>query len=195
MPNALPSTQQLAGRVIDGGSLRLIDVLGNGSGGVVFRAIDLHSPDKFYAVKCMVRAEEGSRQRAFQKREIRFHTMVSSHPDVVTLHRVVEEDGYIFVVLDYCDGGDLFKYLTKRGTYVRNNDLVKKVFVQLIDALENCHRVGVFHRDIKPENIMCNKDGSEVKLGDFGLSTDSEWSKNFGAGTAGYMSPGTSLDL
>lgn len=189
MPNIVPRIEHLAGQVVDDGRLLLIDPLGQGSGGVVFRAVDLCSSTP-YAVKCMVKAEPGSRQAAFQQREIHLHSMVSPHKNVVTLHRIVEEDGYIFLVLDYCAGGDLFKFLTRRGTYVRNDELIKNVMCQLIDGLEHCHKRGVFHRDIKPENIMCNRDGTQLKLGDFGLATDSEASRNFGAGTSGYMSPG-----
>ena len=189
MPNIVPRIDQLVGQVIDDGSLCLVDPLGQGSGGIVFRAIDLCSSTP-YAVKCMVKGEPGSRQATFQEREIRLHSAVSSHSSVVTLHKVVEEDGYIFLVLDFCPGGDLFKFLTERGTYVRNDALVKDVMIQLIDGVEHCHRRCVSHRDIKPENIMCNKDGTQLKLGDFGLATDTSFSRNFGAGTSGYMSPG-----
>jgi serine/threonine protein kinase len=189
MPNIVPRIDQLVGQVIDDGRLCLVDPLGQGSGGVVFRAIDLCSSTP-YAVKCMVKGEPGTRQANFQKREIHLHSSVSSHATVVSLHKVIEEDGYIFLVLDYCSGGDLFKFLTARGTYVRNDALVKDVMLQLINGLEHCHRLGVFHRDIKPENIMCNKDGTQLKLGDFGLATDTKCSENFGAGTSGYMSPG-----
>lgn len=193
MPNIIPRVDQLIGQVIDDGRLCLVDPLGNGSGGVVFRAIDLCTSTP-YAVKCMVKAEPGTRQSNFQKREIRLHSLVSSHPSVVTLHRVIEEDGYIFLVLDYCPGGDLFKFLTQRGTFVRNDAVVRDAMCQLIDGLEHCHKSGVYHRDIKPENILCSKDGTQLKLGDFGLASDSVCSKNFGAGTSGYMSPGTVFD-
>lgn len=188
MPNIVPTIESLAGQTIEGGRLLLIDPLGQGSGGVVFRAFDLCSSTP-YAVKCMVKAEAGSRQAMFQQREIALHKRVSGHKNVVTLHRVVEERGHIFLVLDYCGGGDLFKFLTRRGTYVHNDELIKNVLCQLIDGLTHCHAHGVFHRDIKPENIMCSRDGTQVKLGDFGLATDSVASCNFGAGTSGYMSP------
>ena len=189
MPNPLPRIEDLAGQTIDDGRILLVDPLGQGSGGVVFRAVDLCSSTP-YAVKCMIKAEAGSRHTGFQKREIYLHTKVSPHKNIVTLHRVVEEDGYIFLVLDYCAGGDLFKFLTRRGTYVRNDELIKTVMCQLIDGLQHCHERGIFHRDIKPENIMCSRDGTQVKIGDFGLATDSVASRNFGAGTSGYMSPG-----
>lgn len=195
MHNPTPRVENLVGRSIDQGRLCLIEPLGQGSGGVVFKAIDTSSPitsPKEYAVKCMFKAEEGTRLYQFQRREIHFHLNVSKHPNVVTLHRVVQEGRYLFLVMDYCPGGDMFKYLTERHTYCRNDELVKTVFVQLIDAVITCHDHGIFHRDIKPENILCSADGTQVKLSDFGLSTNSKLSTNFGAGTAGYMSPGKS---
>lgn len=191
MPNVVPNPQRLVDAVIDDGKLRLLQPLGRGSGGVVFRAIDTVT-SREYAVKCLLKAERGTRQFNFQKRELQFHRKVSGHRNIITLHRIVEEGPYLFLVLDFCAGGDLFKFLTERGTYRRNTELVKEVFVQLIDAVDSCHKNGIYHRDIKPENIMCNEDGSQLRLGDFGLSTDSRWSRNFGAGTSGYMSPGAS---
>ena len=193
-----PKVDRLIGRIIDQGRLCLVEPLGHGSGGVVFRAIDT-SPDTAgpgeYAVKCMLKAAEGSLHYQFQRREIHYHSMVSSHPNVVTLHRVVEEGRYLFLVLDYCPGGDMFKFLTQRHRYCRDDELVRQVFVQLIDAVHACHTTGIYHRDIKPDNIMCNEDGTAIRLGDFGLSTASKSSSNFGAGTTGYMSPGKSYSL
>lgn len=189
MPNVLPSIHRLFGAVIDNGNLHFLRPLGSGSGGVVFHAIDIASGAE-YAVKCLIKAEAGTRQHAYQTREIQYHKTMSGHQNIVSLHKIIEEGPYLFLVLDYCRGGDLFKFLTEKGTYRRNTALVKKVFTQLIDAVEVCHKHGIYHRDIKPENIMCNADGTHIKLGDFGLATDSRWSRNFGAGTAGYMSPG-----
>lgn len=194
MPNKMPDARRLTGAIIDNGRLHLLQPLGRGSGGVVFRAIDI-STEIEYAVKCIFKADAGTRQYTFQKRELQFHQTVSGHRNVLTLHRIVEEGPYLFFVLDHCRGGDLFKFLTDRGTYRRNTQLVKQVFVQLIDAVETCHKHGIYHRDIKPENVMCNEDGTRVQLGDFGLSTDSRWSRNFGAGTSGYMSPGAHFSI
>ncbi|EKM56920.1 uncharacterized protein PHACADRAFT_208088 [Phanerochaete carnosa HHB-10118-sp] len=188
MPNHLPLVESLAGQTIDDGRLLLIDPVGQGATGVVFRAVDLCSSTP-YAVKCMVKGAPGSRQAIFQRREIELHRRVSAHPGVVTLHRVVEERGHVFLVLDYCAGGDLFKFLTRRGTFVRDDARVRRAMCQLIDAVQHCHARGVFHRDIKPENLFCSRDGTQVRLGDFGLATSSVASRNFGAGTAGYMSP------
>ena len=188
MPCNIPAAK-LTGTTIDNGRFKLLEPLGRGSGGVVFRSLNTVTQE-YYAVKCVRKAQKGSRQYTFQQRELRFHRTVSNHRNVITLHRIVDEEPYMFLVMDLCEGGDLFKFLTEKGTFRRNNQMVKNVFVQLIDAVDACHRNGIYHRDIKPENIMCNEDGSKIRLGDFGLSTDTKWSKNFGAGTSAYMSPG-----
>ncbi|KAI0088817.1 kinase-like domain-containing protein [Irpex rosettiformis] len=187
MPCNIPAAK-LTGTTIDGGRFKLLEPLGRGSGGVVFRTLNTVT-QAYYAVKCVHKAQKGTRQYTFQQRELRFHRTVSHHNNVITLHRIIEEEPYIFLVMDLCSGGDLFKFLTEKGIFRRNTQMVKSVFVQLIDAVDACHRSGIYHRDIKPENIMCNEDGTQVMLGDFGLSTDTKWSKNFGAGTSAYMSP------
>jgi serine/threonine protein kinase len=180
----------LLGSIIDNGRLHLVEPLGRGSGGVVFRAVDTQTQTK-YAVKCVYKAQRGTRQFIFQNREFQFQQSISGYHGIVTLHRVVEEDPFVFMVMDLCEGGDLFKFITDKGTFRRNVKRVKSVMLQLIDTLDVCHRNGIYHRDVKPENIMCNEDATYVRLGDFGLATDHKWSKNFGAGTSGYMSPGT----
>lgn len=189
MPCNIPAAK-LLGTTVDDGRYKLLDTLGRGSGGVVFRALDT-ATQEHYAVKVVRRAQKGTRAYTFQQRELHFHRTVSGHRNIITLHRIIEQEPYIYLVMDLCAGGDLFKFLTEKGIFKRNDQLVKSVFVQLIDAVDACHRNGIYHRDIKPENIMCNEDGTEVRLGDFGLSTDSKCSRNFGAGTSAYMSPGT----
>ncbi|KAJ7652294.1 kinase-like domain-containing protein, partial [Mycena rosella] len=63
----------------------------------------------------------------------------------------------------------------------------------LLDAVEFCHRNGVFHRDLKPENIICNSEGTDLRLADFGLAAQRVVSSQFGCGTRGYMSPVCSI--
>ena len=124
--------------------------------------------------------------------EIAHHRAVSDVPGVVTLHAVVEEEFYTFLVLDLCAGGDLFTAIMERGTYSNNDVAVKRTFLQLVDALAACHEAGVYHRDLKPENVLCSPGDQHVYLADFGLSTRSTRSSNFGCGSSFYMSPGTS---
>ena len=181
------------GTVIDNGALQLVEILGYGGYGIVYRAIDTYSSNPTsYAVKCLPHSNKRSaaRQRQLHMREIALHQLASGHPNVVTLHRVVEEPDFFFLLLDYCPGGDLFEYLTDGKTFCGDDNRVTDIFVQIIDAVAACHEAGVYHRDIKPENIFCNEDCTQVYLGDFGLSTDTAYSYNYGVGSYSYMSPG-----
>ncbi|KZT10473.1 kinase-like protein, partial [Laetiporus sulphureus 93-53] len=184
----------LTGCTIDHGHLKLLDVLGSGSSGVVYLAEDTTTSAEFppqYAVKCMLKAEEGSVRDDAQRNEIYNHMLVSDHPNIVTLHGVIVDSdlSLVFLILDYCPGGDLFK-LVLEGRITPGDDIfVRRTLLQLMDALDACHQQGIFHRDIKLENIMCSTDGSRMFLCDFGLSTRHSYSTSFGAGSHLYMSP------
>ncbi|RDX55315.1 Pkinase-domain-containing protein [Lentinus brumalis] len=183
-----------AGFVISRGDfhLRLIEQVGNGAYGVVYVAQDISPQPKgarFYAVKCLLRHPEGSDYARLQQRELTNHALVSDIPNVVKLHAVMEEEFYTFIVLDLCTGGDLFTAIMGTDAFVHNTPAVKRTFLQILDAVEACHAKGVYHRDLKPENILCSHDFKRVFLGDFGLSTRSKRSSNFGCGSSFYMSP------
>ncbi|KAI0758210.1 Pkinase-domain-containing protein [Fomes fomentarius] len=171
--------------------LRLLEKIGSGAYGVVYLAEDVSfNPQgpSHYAVKCLLRHPSDSDFAYYQQREFDNHTLVSDLPNVVSLHAIIEEEFYTFVVLDLCPGGDLFTAIME-GTYMHNTSAIKHTFLQIIDALEACHEKGVYHRDLKPENILCSADGSQVFLADFGLSTRSRRSPEFGCGSSSYKSP------
>lgn len=194
MPKMNPAAQQLVGRCIDGGRLEFVSILGSGAYGVVYLALDKTSPPDqptWYAVKCLTKDGLDARQRKFQRREIALHQLASAHPGVVTLHRVLEESEWIFVVLDFCPDGDLFAMITEQQIFLGNDALIKSVFLQIISAVEYCHELGIHHRDLKPENILCKSGGQQLLLADFGLATSEKVSEAFGCGSSFYMSPGT----
>ncbi|KAG8936631.1 hypothetical protein FRC02_000624 [Tulasnella sp. 418] len=198
MPKISPSAQKFTGRRVDGGRLELLEILGSGAYGVVYLAVDVHSPPEnpaWYAVKVLAKACLDTRQRKFQRREIALHQLASAHPGVVTLHRVVEEDDHVFVVLDFCPDGDLFAMITETRLYLGNDALIKSVFLQILAAVEYCHDLGIYHRDLKPENILCRSGGSRLVLADFGLATSERTSEAFGCGSSFYMSPGKLLNF
>jgi serine/threonine protein kinase len=189
----LPASESLpnfAGQLIDGGRFQLLDVLGSGAFGVVYRAVDNASSDDelvFYAVKCLLRS---SKQPEAQMREFALQISVCDHPNIISIHDIICDDSYIYVIMDYCPGGDLFGAITERCLYQGNIELIRTAFLQLIDAVQACHDEGVFHRDLKPENVLCSEDGSHVYLSDFGLATKRKVCRDFGCGSVFYMSPG-----
>ncbi|GLB44014.1 putative protein tyrosine kinase [Lyophyllum shimeji] len=179
------------GTLIDGGSLELVEVLGVGGYGVVYRAVETrsHNP-KSYAVKCLVSsAHQTARQRQIHTREIALHQLASSHPGVVTLHRVVEDYGRTYIIMDYAPDHDLFTQILHSCRYLGDDTLMKHVFLQLLDAVEYCHSLGIYHRDLKPENVLCFDDGLRVAITDFGLATTDKLSEEFRTGSVYHMSP------
>ncbi|KAK7470538.1 hypothetical protein VKT23_001963 [Stygiomarasmius scandens] len=175
-----------------GNRFKLLEVLGSGAYGRVHKAVDLCAPPhgpRFFAVKCLLRPPSTSRRAQFQLREFTLHKLVSEHPNIVTFHKVYQDNDFVYVVLDLCTGGDLFAAITPGHVFFRNDVLVKSTFLQILDAVHYCHQRSVFHRDLKPENILCSQDRSSVFLADFGLSTEAKISNEFRCGSAYYMSP------
>lgn len=87
---------------------------------------------------------------------------------IMNLIDVYDTDTSIVLVLDYCQGGELFDHLIQNGHLPEPH--VRDFFQQLVHALQFCHNRGVCHRDIKPENVLLTADG-RLKLADFGMAT------------------------
>ncbi|KAF7589474.1 hypothetical protein BBP40_004272 [Aspergillus hancockii] len=168
--------------------LELIGILGVGAYGVVYTAVDIHT-NVMYAVKALNKAGLDHRQLKFQQREIKLHHLASQHPNVVSLVRIMDSVDCTYVVIEFCPEGDLFSSITEKGNFVHNDPLVKRVFVQILDAVQFCHSIGIYHRDLKPENILVTDQGLTVKLADFGLATTDPCTSDFGCGSTFYMSP------
>ncbi|MCJ1282610.1 hypothetical protein MMC26_001935 [Xylographa opegraphella] len=170
------------------GRLELTGILGVGAYGVVYTAVDIFTNTP-YAVKALNKIGLDPRQRRFQQREIQLHHEASHHPNVVSLVKIMDSKDCTFVVLEYCPEGDLFTSITEGGYYIGNDHLVKQAFLQILDAVDFCHSIGIYHRDLKPENILVTDAGRTVKLADFGLATKDEITSDFGCGSTFYMSP------
>lgn len=176
------------------GRLELVAILGNGAFGVVYQAIDVLT-NISYAVKALPKIGLDPRQKRIQRREIALHYQASQHPNVLSLHRILESPECTFVVLEYCPEGDLFANITEHGRFIGDDRLAKHVFLQILDAVRHCHSVGIYHRDLKPENVLVKDNGQTVKLADFGLATNDQISSDYGCGSTFYMSPGMSSKI
>ncbi|KAK3318007.1 kinase-like domain-containing protein [Apodospora peruviana] len=192
-PRYIPvAPEERLGRFLTG-SLQLTSILGTGAYGVVYSAVDIKDNVQ-YAVKCLSKFNpDGTpldrRQINFQTREIKLHYEASAHPNVVSILKIIDSPECTYVILEYCPEGDLFFNITECGQYVGKDEIAKSVFLQILDAVEYCHSLGIYHRDLKPENILVSDHGETVKLADFGLATSSERSEDYGCGSTFYMSP------
>jgi serine/threonine protein kinase len=154
----------------------------------VYTAVDIQTNTP-YAVKALNKLGLEPRQRKFQQREIQLHHQASAHPNVVSLVKIMDSPDCTYVVIEYCPEGDLFSNITERGKYIGNDALAKRAFLQILDAVEYCHSIGIYHRDLKPENILVTDQGMTCKLADFGLATADHVTSDFGCGSTFYMSP------
>ncbi|PHZ16459.1 Pkinase-domain-containing protein [Rhizopus microsporus ATCC 52813] len=90
------------------------------------------------------------------------------HPHLVDLHQVLQDTSYVYFVMEYLEGGELFHYLAERGRLQESE--ARMLFVQLVTALNWCHAHHISHRDLKPENLLLDKDKQTLKIADFGMA-------------------------
>ncbi|MFG2147987.1 serine/threonine-protein kinase [Streptomyces sp. NPDC048696] len=157
-----------AGRVL-GGRYRLVDRLGHGGMGTVWRAHD-EVVDRDVAVKePRVPDHLGERERATvhlrMQREARAAARID-HPSVVTMHDVVVEDGKPWIVMELVRGHSLADRLQEGTLDVRE---AARIGLAVLGALTAAHEAGVLHRDVKPANVLLGR-GERVVLTDFGIA-------------------------
>lgn len=163
----------------------ITNILGIGSHGTVYLAIDLYT-GVYYAIKSLLKTKD-VRERV--EREVMLHMRAQFHPHIVSIREVLDSPECSYIIMEYCSEGDLFTAITERNWYYRNDALIKMSFLQLIDAVEYCHSLGIYHCDLKPENILVFDSGRIIKLADFGLATTDVYTTEFGCGSTFYMSP------
>jgi serine/threonine-protein kinase len=188
MPEQASSSQDaLVGQEIDG--YRILDVLGRGGMGVVYKVKNL-SLDRVEALKViapfLVRDDQFLRRFQIEARALaRIH-----HPNIVTVHTLRESELGHYLTMEYVDGQTLGDLIEARGALPWHE--VLPLFTQLLEAFEYAHDRGIIHRDIKPRNIMLTADDT-VKVMDFGLAKfylNQDVTQTAGvSGTLCYMSP------
>jgi serine/threonine protein kinase len=177
------------------GGYEILGELGRGAMGVVYRAHD-KGIDRPVAIKVM-RVDAGASTSAnveLRQRLIREASVAGkiSHPGIVTVYQLGEEDENIFIVMEYVEGSSLDTLLVnKKG---RDTAWALDILSQIAVALDYAHKANVVHRDIKPANILVRSDG-RVKIADFGIakmtagSTTGLTVVGASVGSPAYMSP------
>jgi serine/threonine protein kinase len=198
--NPKPGAGRMIGHSIAEGRLEFTELIGVGTYGEVYTALDRVNGGKV-AIKVLSRKKPLSPHVAGKadslidahhlSTEFALHARIPPHTNIVRLERVMHTADQLFMILEHCPGGDLYDNIVNNAGYtIPGNDvLIRRLFMQMLDAIEHCHRFGVYHRDLKPENILITSDGLNAKIIDFGLATDREWSTEIGCGSAYYMSP------
>eukprot|EP01124_Arcella_intermedia_P011824 TRINITY_DN181_c0_g1_i3.p1 TRINITY_DN181_c0_g1~~TRINITY_DN181_c0_g1_i3.p1 ORF type:complete len:434 (-),score=98.70 TRINITY_DN181_c0_g1_i3:723-2024(-) len=137
-----------------------------------------------------VKKRENPEKLTNVRREIELMQKLN-HPNIVCLKDVFEdesEDGFIYMIMEYVSGGELFEEIVKRGSYSEHDAAL--VVRQIIDAVAYMHSNNIAHRDLKPENLLCSGSHNEViKVADFGLSKEIESSTATMCGTPDYVAP------
>jgi serine/threonine-protein kinase len=172
----------------------VLDCIGRGGNGVVFKARHSLEPDLLVALKTLDNRDlhRGDEALTRFRREIDIVTRLD-HPNVVKALDVVTTRTQIYLVLEYIDGHDLATRVKERGPLPVTEAV--GYAVQAAEGLAYAHRCGVVHRDVKPANLLLGKDGV-VKLSDLGLARlsnqepDAELTlKGVCLGTPEFMAP------
>lgn len=173
------------------GSYAVERELGRGGMGIVYLATDQRLGRRV-ALKALPAAmsADGAR-KARLEREARVLASVK-HPNVATIHGVEEQDGTLYLVLEYIEGETLSEKLSRGAIPVAE---AVKIGVQIAAGLEAAHEAGVVHRDLKPANVRITPDGL-VKVLDFGLAKGEGGSQQIDLSQSPTMDfPSTSREL
>ncbi len=183
-------TDPLVGRLLDG-RYRVDSRLARGGMATVYKALDTRL-DRPVALKVMHAGL--AEDHAFVTRFIREARSAArlSHPGVVAVYDQGEDDGTVFLAMEYVAGRTLRDWLRERGRLTPREAF--DVLEAVLSALSAAHEAGIVHRDIKPENVLLADDG-RVKVADFGLARSALTSGGSNAtqgvvmGTVAYLAP------
>jgi len=164
-------------------------VLGAGAFGKVFLSESIANPAFKVAIKVLNKSKLGNQIDSI-KEEVSILQKLD-HPNIVKYYETYIDTKYLYLVMEYCPGGELFEKIASQKDQLFNESEACVIMEKLLRAINHCHANNIVHRDIKPENIMIGGD-NELKIIDFGLSKRSK-DKNATlstiAGTPYYMAP------
>uniref|UniRef100_A0A8C8FAM4 non-specific serine/threonine protein kinase n=1 Tax=Oncorhynchus tshawytscha TaxID=74940 RepID=A0A8C8FAM4_ONCTS len=123
---------------------------------------------KQYVIKEIGISRMSSKERQESRKEVAVLANMS-HPNIVQYKESFEECGCLYIVMDYCEGGDLFKTINSQKGVQFPEEQILDWLVQICLALKHVHDRKILHRDIKSQNIFLTKDGT-IQLGDFGIA-------------------------
>ncbi|XP_063810075.1 serine/threonine-protein kinase ULK2 isoform X2 [Pseudophryne corroboree] len=150
------------------------DLIGHGAFAVVFKGRHRKKTDWEVAVKS-INKKNLSKSQILLGKEIKILKELQ-HENIVALYDVQEMPNSVFLVMEYCNGGDLADYLQAKGTL--SEDTIRVFLQQIAAAMRVLHSKGIIHRDLKPQNILLSYatrkkltfSGIRIKIADFGFA-------------------------
>ncbi|MGD2245633.1 MAG: protein kinase [Candidatus Aminicenantes bacterium] len=171
------------------GRYQIIEELGKGGMGKVYRALDKKLNEEV-ALK-LIKPEVVSDKKTLERfsNELKIARRIS-HKNIGRMYELMEEKDIYFITMEYVPGEDLKSFIRRSGQLAVGTTL--RIAAQVCEGLSEAHKLGVVHRDLKPHNIMIDKQGN-AKIMDFGiarfLKAESITGEGIIVGTPEYMSP------
>jgi calcium-dependent protein kinase len=155
--------------------------LGRGEFGVTYLCIDRDTRELLACKSISKRKLRTAVDIDDVRREVAIMRHLPKSSSIVTLREACEDDNAVHLVMELCEGGELFDRIVARGHYTER--AAAAVAKTIVEVVQLCHKHGVIHRDLKPENFLFanKKENSPLKAIDFGLSI--------------FFKPGTELNL
>ena len=167
---------------------KLLKVLGKGAFGKVM-LVAAKDSGKLYAMKSLSKAVLAERGEVVHTKTERKTLVDTHHPFLVHLHFAFQSPAKLYLVMDYCNGGELFFHLKQAGRFGEPRAMLYAA--EIASALEHLHAKKVIYRDLKPENVLLDHEG-HIRVTDFGLAKDAmeldDQTHTF-CGTPDYLAP------
>lgn len=165
--------------------------LGRGEFGITYLCTDRETAETFACKSISKKKLRTSVDIEDVRREVEIMKHLPEHPNIVTLKDTYEDDDAVHIVMELCEGGELFDRIVARGHYTER--AAAAVTKTIVEVVQMCHMHGVMHRDLKPENFLFanKKETSLLKAIDFGLSIFFKPGETFTeiVGSPYYMAP------
>ncbi|KAH0784104.1 hypothetical protein KY290_003702 [Solanum tuberosum] len=165
--------------------------LGRGEFGVTYLCTDLEGGEKYACKSISKKKLRTAVDIDDVRREVEIMKHLPVHPNIVTLKDTYEDDNAVHIVMELCEGGELFDRIVARGHYTER--AAAGILKTVVEVVQMCHRHGVMHRDLKPENFLFGnkKETAPLKAIDFGLSVFFKPGERFNeiVGSPYYMAP------